>query len=271
MSNQDKTIESLALELQELKQAYEALKNTNNKLQAKTESSQSNISETHSAIIYQTAPVKYHSLDENAVIIEVSPFWLGSLGYSREEVIGHIFWEFLSQSSAEFAQKQFPIFKTKGEVHDLELEMIHKNGSLLHVGYEGTISYDKDGNFKQTHCIWTDITKHKKAESLQAENEISYRELFNHVTDAIYIQDEDGTFLDMNEGAVKMYGYPKEVLIGKNPSFVAAPGKNDTEALAIMLKKSICRRIPAIRILGITSKWRSFPKRSTHYYWYFFW
>ena len=51
----------------------------------------------------------------------------------------------------------------------------------------------------------------KNAEKLQSENENSYRELFNNVADAIYIQDEEGTFADVNAGAVKMYGYPRDI------------------------------------------------------------
>jgi PAS domain S-box-containing protein len=33
-----------------------------------------------------------------------------------------------------------------------------------------------------------------------------------------------------------MYGYPHDVLVGKDPSFVAAPGKNDLESVAEKLK-----------------------------------
>ncbi|HAP35636.1 MAG TPA: hypothetical protein DCQ28_06715 [Bacteroidetes bacterium] len=58
-------------------------------------------------------------------------------------------------------------------------------------------------------------------------SEESYRGLFNSVQDAIYIQDANGAFLDLNNGAVSMYGYEKNEIIGKNPEFVSAPGKND--------------------------------------------
>ncbi|MBK7030415.1 MAG: PAS domain S-box protein [Bacteroidales bacterium] len=37
--------------------------------------------------------------------------------------------------------------------------MIHKEGSVLFIAFEGRIGYDFKGDFKQTHCILQDITK----------------------------------------------------------------------------------------------------------------
>jgi PAS domain S-box-containing protein len=61
------------------------------------------------------------------------------------------------------------------------------------------------------------------------ENELSYRNLFNTIEDAIYIQDEEGIFLDVNNGAIKMYGYNREEFIRQGPDFLSAPDKNDYE------------------------------------------
>ena len=65
---------------------------------------------------------------------------------------------------------------------------------------------------------------------LQA-SEGSYRGLFNSIRQAIYIQDETGRFLDVNNGAVAMYGYAREDFIGRTPEFLSAAGKNDLGAL----------------------------------------
>jgi PAS domain S-box-containing protein len=66
-------------------------------------------------------------------------------------------------------------------------------------------------------------------------SEESYRGLFNSVQDAIYIQDANGVFLDVNEGAVSMYGYERNEIIGKTPEFVSAPGKNDMLDFSIII------------------------------------
>ncbi|MEX2573157.1 MAG: PAS domain S-box protein [Balneolaceae bacterium] len=57
----------------------------------------------------------------------------------------------------------------------------------------------------------------------------SFETLFDSIEDAIYIQDREGRFLQVNKGAVKMYGYEKEFFINKFPDALAAPGKVDPE------------------------------------------
>ena len=46
------------------------------------------------------------------------------------------------------------------------------------------------------------------------DSELSYRNLFNTIEDAIYIQDEAAAFVDVNNSVIKMYGYRVIVLNG---------------------------------------------------------
>jgi len=59
------------------------------------------------------------------------------------------------------------------------------------------------------------------------KSEESYRGLFNAIQQSIYIQDEKGVFLDVNDGAVERYGYSRGEFIGRTSKFLSAPGKND--------------------------------------------
>ncbi len=81
-------------------------------------------------------------------------------------------------------------------------------------------------------------TERKQAEEELKESEESYRGLFNNATEAIYIQDKDGFLVDVNDGAVEMYGYPREFFIGKTPEFLSAPGKNDMKKVFEMIQKA---------------------------------
>ncbi|MEI6852997.1 MAG: PAS domain S-box protein, partial [Bacteroidota bacterium] len=76
----------------------------------------------------------------------------------------------------------------------------------------------------------------KQVEEALQNSENSYFGLFNSVSEAIYIHKADGIFLDVNEGAVKMYGYSREELIGMKPAMVAAPGKKDMEIVMDLMK-----------------------------------
>jgi PAS domain S-box-containing protein len=83
-----------------------------------------------------------------------------------------------------------------------------------------------------------DVTDRHKTDELLRQSELSYRGLFDSVSESIYIQDENGVFLDVNAGASLMYGYDKKTLIGKTPEFVSAPGKNDLESVGVMVSKA---------------------------------
>ncbi len=90
--------------------------------------------------------------------------------------------------------------------------------------------------------------------------EESYRNLFNTVSEAIYIQDLEGTFLDVNKGAVEMYGYSREEFIGRTPEFVSAPGKNDLDKISTFLKEAYKGKTHKFEFWGKRKNGEIFPK-----------
>jgi PAS domain S-box-containing protein len=97
-------------------------------------------------------------------------------------------------------------------------------------------------------------------EEALSNSEISYRGLFDAVRDAIYIQDREGRFLDVNEGAVQMYGYPKQYFIGKTPGFLSAPGKNDMKKIAQAIQDAFAGKPQQFEFWGLRSNGNIFPK-----------
>ncbi len=88
-------------------------------------------------------------------------------------------------------------------------------------------------------ALSVNITERKKVELLLIESEKSYSGLFNTVTEAIYIMDETGHFIDVNTGAEKMYGYKREEIIGQTPEFLSANGINDLNYVSSLIEKTI--------------------------------
>ncbi|MGA7181091.1 MAG: EAL domain-containing protein [Thiobacillaceae bacterium] len=94
----------------------------------------------------------------------------------------------------------------------------------------------------------------------QTISELFHRELIDSIADAIYIQDEQGRFLDVNAGAVAMYGYPREYFIGKTPGHLAAPGRNDLNALAQLHQKALTGQPQHLEFWGMRANGEQFPK-----------
>jgi len=123
-------------------------------------------SEQRFRLLYEQSPLGYQSLDGRGRFIEVNEAWLKTLGYTRREVIGRSFGDFLPSEYAERFKERLRRFKAMGDVSNVQFEMVRKNGSQIAVEIDGRIGYDQEGNFLQTHCILRDVTERRQAERI---------------------------------------------------------------------------------------------------------
>jgi len=212
MNIREKTREELIIEVQELKQTVNSLEATieANLLAHKVTRENLDASEERFQQLFNKAPLGYQSLDSAGIFIEVNQQWLDTLGYQREEVIGRWFGDFLNPTFRDEFRKRFPIFKALGKIHS-EFEMIHKNGSVLFIAFEGRIGYDSNGDFKQTHCIIQDITENRNAEKALKKSEEKYRLLYENAGIGIGYYKVDGTIISFNNiAAQNMNGVPED-------------------------------------------------------------
>jgi PAS domain S-box-containing protein len=239
-------IRKLNLELQELKHAFEILKTThaNDSLEK--------------SLVIESAINAIAISDLQGNLTYVNPAFIVMWGYnSPDEVLGKPasgFWQTKQQ-----ADEVILAIRQNG-IWNGEMVAVNKNKEPFDVQVSSRIIRDSSGQPVSMLASFADISQTKHAGKIQSASEISYRELFNNVADAIYIQDENGTFLDVNDGAVKMYGYPYNILVGKNPLFVAAPGKNDMAAIAAMINKATAGEPQQFEFWGLRSNGEIFPK-----------
>lgn len=114
--------------------------------------------------------------------------------------------------------------------------LISKDGKEIPIADSGAPIKDHDGNVLGVVLVFRDQSQERENQKLLKQSEVSYRGIFNSVQEAIYLQDEDGVFIDVNDGAVNMYGYERELFIGKTPEFLSAPGYNDLAKIAEYVK-----------------------------------
>jgi PAS domain S-box-containing protein len=105
-----------------------------------------------------------------------------------------------------------------------------------------------------------DITERKQAEERLRASEASYRNLFDSITDAICIHEEDGRILDVNKGAEDMYGRERDFFLGRTPGTLAATGMNDLDALAAAILRAFGGEAQLIDFWGARSDGTVFPQ-----------
>lgn len=180
--------------------------------------------------LYDNAPAGYHSLDINGKIMLINQTELNWLGYTREEMIGHLFSDFLTQESVQTFQQTFPIFKYHGNLSDLELNLVCKDGSVLPVLVNAIAVKDEDGNYLMSRSTVFDNTERKKAELALQDREKVYRALFESANDAIFLLQPDGTILGANPRSSDLLGIPHEDLVGKHAlDFIANEENKEAE------------------------------------------
>lgn len=121
--------------------------------------------------LYNNSPIPYQSLDKNGNFIDVNPKFLSTLGYHRDEVIGKWFGDFLHPDNKDSFKKNFSVLKQCGFTHDVLLKFQHKDKYYLDILLEGRSDYHSDGSFKQTYCVFKNITEKKRAEEKLLKNQ----------------------------------------------------------------------------------------------------
>lgn len=113
--------------------------------------------------------------------------------------------------------------------------------------------------FEILHVL-QDITSEQNALKSLEISEKSFKGLFNSISIAIYLLDKEGKFVDVNQGAVEMYGYPREEFLGKTPEFLSAPGLNDMEATVNQIIKAHGGEAQRFNYWGLRKNGEIFPK-----------
>lgn len=119
--------------------------------------------------LYNSAPCGYHSLDALGLIIAVNDTELSMFGYAREEVVGRMcFSQMITPASQRLFEENFPKFKQRGYVYNLEFELVRKDGSLLPVVLNATAVRDTDGHYLFSRSTMFD-NRERKAREQQIE------------------------------------------------------------------------------------------------------
>jgi PAS domain S-box-containing protein len=115
--------------------------------------------------LYNNAACGYHSLDENGIICRINDTELAWLGYTRDELVGKVLLpDLMTPASRQTFHQSFPRLKSTGFSHDLEIDLIRKDGTILNGLINATAIYDPSGNYVMSRSALTDISKLRQAQ-----------------------------------------------------------------------------------------------------------
>lgn len=123
-------------------------------------------SESRFRALYNNSPTMMHSINEKGILINVNNYWLETMGYAQEDVIGQPMSQFLAEHSRRYANEVgiARLFE-RGHVKDVAYQFVKKSGDVIDILLSGIVEQnDKDAPLS-TMEVLIDVTEQKRAEA----------------------------------------------------------------------------------------------------------
>ncbi|RLD49704.1 MAG: hypothetical protein DRJ05_20590, partial [Bacteroidetes bacterium] len=184
--------------------------------------------------LFNAFPDVYYKVDNNEIIVEVSPSVTKVGGYLPEEIVGtHVSGFFFSEDER---QGFLLAIREKFEVKDYNIQIRAKAGKLVDCSLNAKVIFDNDKNILGIEGVLRDISDRRKIELALKESEKKYREIFDTFPDIFFLADMDGVILEISPSVTSITGYLPEELIGINSKEVYP--KNEWEKIGDKLQTS---------------------------------
>ncbi len=173
-------------------------------------------SERRFRLLYQDAPIAFHSLGSDGAILQVNRMWCQLLGYCEDEVTGRMFAEILAPASRERWQQTFDELVRGGrDGFDMELELKTATGPIILTAVSGRAVAEPDGGLLNYYCTFQDVTEQRQLEIETRQKSEEYRQIIDTVPARIYHLNADRTILRVNQAASLALRTAPAELIGK--------------------------------------------------------
>jgi two-component system, cell cycle sensor histidine kinase and response regulator CckA len=173
-----------------------------------------NESEEIAAFAFAASPdsVLIARLSDGAVL-EVNQSFLKSLGYSREEILGHPAAEIRNWQQRDDFRRFYGALVREGEVTNFETVFRSRAGELMNMLVSARII--EMGGERCVLSIARDISDRKRFEEELRASRDTYRTIFENKGTATIIVENDGTVSLANSKALELWGVTRDEVEGK--------------------------------------------------------
>ncbi|MDD2635845.1 MAG: PAS domain S-box protein [Bacteroidales bacterium] len=181
---------------------------------------------------------------------------------SNVSILGKNIYEFIHPDYHQYAKNR--IAKSAAEFkHAMLTEEVFLTLAGTPVNVEViTVPYKQDDEVYLL-TVFTDITDRKKTEKTLKLSEVTYRGMINSISEAIFIQDVNGVFIDVNKTAEDLFGYPVNYLQDKTPADIGAKNKNDIIKLLDQTRSAFNGKREIFEFYGLKSDGNIIPTEVT--------
>jgi PAS domain S-box-containing protein len=166
--------------------------------------------------LYHRAPCGYHSVDSTGRFVEINDTALRWLGYSREELLGKkTVFDIETPASRKRGLEAFEQLKQGKDVHDLQLEFVRKDGSVLTVSLNATAILNSEGYLVRSRSAFVDVTERVLTEHALADSEARLQAILDFSPAVMFLKDLQGRYLLANREFQRAFGLKAHEVTGR--------------------------------------------------------
>jgi PAS domain S-box-containing protein len=169
-----------------------------------------------------------------------------TLGWSREELIGHSIGLIVTPASVELGRERVRRALAGEKLPKIfELEAVRRDGVLVPTEGWAHFIRDAEGRPIEQLGVFRNITERRRAEEALRESEERYRTLFDNANDSILTFTLDGVVTSVNRAYERLTGWTRDELIGLNWGVLIAPV--DRERMAERTRRALAgEKLPSL-------------------------
>lgn len=158
------------------------------------------------------------------------------LGYPAEEMTGMNYKKYVDERNEKIIFQTYHNVYTTGEPAEaVNWQFIRKDGVKIYVDESISLHKDLSGKIIGFRGIVRDITERKKAEENLRKSERMYSKLVDTIPDAVIHSNLNGDIIFVNNHTLKISGYSRDDLVGKNILTFIPPEYHDAAFKNILL------------------------------------
>ena len=150
--------------------------------------------------------------DGRGIILFINDAMERSFGYTKDDIVGKRFVEFMVPEDHELAESIFKSQLAGKKVDTFELSFANKDNSRITLELRERLIWD-GSMVVEVHGIGRDVTERNRIREQLRKSEEKFGNLFETSKDVVFICDEKGRFIDVNPAGESLFNYSGDELL----------------------------------------------------------
>jgi len=157
--------------------------------------------------MFETIGDAFVTVDLEGNIMEVNEATVYISGYSKKELVGHNFMEFVAKKDQDSMLADMKATLESGiSPKNLQYSLTAADGRKIDIEFNVSVLRDSAGDPSGFVAVIRDVSERRRMEEALRESEEERRIVFESIEDAITVTDTSGRIVDLNRAAIKTFG-----------------------------------------------------------------